>query len=191
MTAALIDGKAFAQGLRDRVGALAAEFTARTGRKAGLAVVLVGEDPASQVYVRSKGKATLAAGMAGFEHRLPADTPEIETSLGAGELITAIVLPPPPPPETQVYRKVRDRASYAWGLASVALAGDRIVLGAVAAKPWRATAAEQALAGGAAAAEAIDVELQAARDNGHNGFKIDLVRRLIPAAITQAKGNGQ
>ena len=123
--------------------------------------------------------------------RLPADTPEIETSLGAGELITAIVLPPPPPPETQVYRKVRDRASYAWGLASVALAGDRIVLGAVAAKPWRATAAEQALAGGAAAAEAIDVELQAARDNGHNGFKIDLVRRLIPAAITQAKGNGQ
>ena len=78
MTAALIDGKAFAQGLRDRVGALAAEFTARTGRKAGLAVVLVGEDPASQVYVRSKGKATLAAGMAGFEHRLPADTPEAD-----------------------------------------------------------------------------------------------------------------
>ena len=78
MTAALIDGKAFAQGLRDRVGALAAEFTARTGRKAGLAVVLVGEDPASQVYVRSKGKATLAAGMTGFEHRLPADTPEAD-----------------------------------------------------------------------------------------------------------------
>jgi methylenetetrahydrofolate dehydrogenase (NADP+)/methenyltetrahydrofolate cyclohydrolase len=78
MTAALIDGKAFAQGLRDRVGALAAEFTARTGRKAGLAVVLVGEDSASQVYVRSKGKATLAAGMAGFEHRLPADTPEAD-----------------------------------------------------------------------------------------------------------------
>jgi len=78
MTAALIDGKAFAEGLRGRVGALAAEFTARTGRKAGLAVVLVGEDPASQVYVRSKGKATLAAGMTGFEHRLPADTPEAD-----------------------------------------------------------------------------------------------------------------
>ena len=78
MTAGRIDGKIFAEGLRGRVGVLAAEFTARTGRKAGLAVVLVGEDPASQVYVRSKGKATIEAGMAGFEHRLPADTPEAD-----------------------------------------------------------------------------------------------------------------
>ena len=79
MTSAnVIDGKAFALGLRARVGKLATEFTARTGRKAGLAVVLVGEDPASQVYVRSKGKATIEAGMAGFEHRLPAETPEAD-----------------------------------------------------------------------------------------------------------------
>ncbi|WP_420381725.1 bifunctional methylenetetrahydrofolate dehydrogenase/methenyltetrahydrofolate cyclohydrolase FolD [Novosphingobium sp.] len=78
MTAERIDGKIFAEGLRGRVGVLAAEFTARTGRKAGLAVVLVGEDAASQVYVRSKGKATIEAGMAGFEHRLPADTPEAD-----------------------------------------------------------------------------------------------------------------
>ena len=78
MTAERIDGKIFAEGLRGRIGVLAAEFTARTGRKAGLAVVLVGEDPASQVYVRSKGKATIEAGMAGFEHRLPADTPEAD-----------------------------------------------------------------------------------------------------------------
>jgi methylenetetrahydrofolate dehydrogenase (NADP+) / methenyltetrahydrofolate cyclohydrolase len=74
MTAEIIDGKAFAQALRGRVGEAAAAFEAVAGRKAGLAVVLVGEDPASAVYVRSKGKATLAANMASFEHRLPADT---------------------------------------------------------------------------------------------------------------------
>lgn len=72
--AALIDGKAFAEGLRARVGELAARFEAAAGRKAGLAVVLVGEDPASQVYVRNKGKQTLAAGMNSFEHKLPEDT---------------------------------------------------------------------------------------------------------------------
>ena len=76
--AALIDGKAFAATLRARVGEAARAFEAAAGRKAGLAVVLVGEDPASQVYVRSKGKATLEAGMASFEHKLAADTPEAE-----------------------------------------------------------------------------------------------------------------
>ena len=78
MTAAVIDGRAFAATLRERVGALAASFEAAAGRKAGLAVVLVGEDPASQVYVRSKHKATVEAGMASFEHRLPADASEAE-----------------------------------------------------------------------------------------------------------------
>jgi methylenetetrahydrofolate dehydrogenase (NADP+)/methenyltetrahydrofolate cyclohydrolase len=76
--AAIIDGKAFAEGLRGRVAELAASFEQAAGRKAGLAVVLVGEDPASQVYVRSKGKQTVACGMASFEHRLPAETPEAE-----------------------------------------------------------------------------------------------------------------
>ena len=74
MTAEVIDGKAFAAQLRERVGAHAAKFEEQAGRKAGLAVVLVGEDPASQVYVRSKHKATVAANMESFEHRLPADT---------------------------------------------------------------------------------------------------------------------
>jgi methylenetetrahydrofolate dehydrogenase (NADP+)/methenyltetrahydrofolate cyclohydrolase len=78
MTAAIIDGKAFAANLRAKVGELAAAFEAKAGRKAGLAVVLVGEDPASQVYVRSKGKQTVEAGMASFEHRLPAETPEAD-----------------------------------------------------------------------------------------------------------------
>ena len=78
MTADRIDGKAFAERLRTRVALAAAAFTAAAGRMPGLAVVLVGEDAASQVYVGSKGKATVEAGMASFEHRLPAETPEAE-----------------------------------------------------------------------------------------------------------------
>ena len=74
MTATRIDGKAFAAALRERVGGYAASFEEAAGRKAGLAVVLVGDDPASQVYVGSKGKATVAANMASFEHRLPDET---------------------------------------------------------------------------------------------------------------------
>lgn len=76
--AAIIDGKAFAEALRSRVGDVAADFAAKANRKAGLAVVLVGEDPASQVYVRNKGKQTLACGMESFEHKLPADTSEAD-----------------------------------------------------------------------------------------------------------------
>lgn len=74
----VIDGKAFAESLRARVATAAAAFEAAAGRKAGLAVVLVGEDPASQVYVRSKGKQTVACGMESFEHKLPADATEAE-----------------------------------------------------------------------------------------------------------------
>ncbi|WP_232496189.1 bifunctional methylenetetrahydrofolate dehydrogenase/methenyltetrahydrofolate cyclohydrolase FolD [Novosphingobium kaempferiae] len=76
--AQVIDGKAFAEGLRARVATAAVGFEAKTGRKAGLAVVLVGEDPASQVYVRNKGKQTVACGMNSFEHKLPADTSEAD-----------------------------------------------------------------------------------------------------------------
>jgi methylenetetrahydrofolate dehydrogenase (NADP+)/methenyltetrahydrofolate cyclohydrolase len=78
MSAALIDGKAFAASLREKIGEFAREFEQKAGRKAGLAVVLVGEDPASQVYVRSKGKATVAANMNSYEYKLPADTSEAE-----------------------------------------------------------------------------------------------------------------
>ena len=74
MTASVIDGKAFAAGLRARVAEHAAAFEQAAGRKAGLAVVLVGEDPASKVYVASKGKATVECGMNSFEYKLPADT---------------------------------------------------------------------------------------------------------------------
>lgn len=74
--ARLIDGKAFAEGLRGRIGEAAASFTAHTGRRPGLAVVQVGDDAASQIYVGAKGKACAAANMASFEHRLCSDTSE-------------------------------------------------------------------------------------------------------------------
>jgi len=78
MTASIIDGKAFALGLRERVAQQVASFRAATGRAPGLAVVLVGEDPASAVYVRNKHKATIGAGMESFEHKLPAETSQTE-----------------------------------------------------------------------------------------------------------------
>ncbi|WP_420141939.1 bifunctional methylenetetrahydrofolate dehydrogenase/methenyltetrahydrofolate cyclohydrolase FolD [Sphingomonas sp.] len=102
MTAAVIDGKAFAEKLRARVADLAEDFTAAAGRRPGLAVVLVGEDPASSVYVRSKGKATEAAGMASFTHRLPAETSQDELlslvrRLNADPLVDGILVQLPLP----------------------------------------------------------------------------------------------
>ncbi|HEX8192795.1 MAG TPA: bifunctional methylenetetrahydrofolate dehydrogenase/methenyltetrahydrofolate cyclohydrolase FolD [Allosphingosinicella sp.] len=103
MAAERIDGKAFAEGLRGRVAAAAADFSARAGRKAGLAVVLVGDDPASQVYVRSKNKATIEAGMESFEHRLPAETSEAEllalvAALNGDPAVDGILVQLPLPP---------------------------------------------------------------------------------------------
>ncbi|MFI4974582.1 MAG: FAD binding domain-containing protein [Caulobacterales bacterium] len=121
-------------------------------------------------------------------HRLPGDAPHIETDLRADELITAVLLPPPPA-GPQAYRKVRDRASYAGGLVSVAMAGDRLALGAVALKAWRARAAEVALAHGATPAEAAAVEVEGARGNGRNDFKINLTRRLMTAVIEAGRAS--
>ena len=122
-------------------------------------------------------------------HRLPGDMPHVETTLVPGELITAVVLPPPPA-GGQVYRKVRDRASYAGGLASIAVAGGQVALGMVAHKPWRAEAAEAALASGASPAEAIAKELEGASSLGRNDFKVPLVARLAAATIADANGRG-
>ena len=102
MSAKVIDGKAFAAALRARVADEVARFTAAAGRKPGLAVVLVGEDPASAVYVRSKGKATLAAGMESFEHRLPADTSQADllalvARLNADDAVDGILVQLPLP----------------------------------------------------------------------------------------------
>jgi methylenetetrahydrofolate dehydrogenase (NADP+)/methenyltetrahydrofolate cyclohydrolase len=100
--AKIIDGKAFAAGLRARLAALVPVFVTATGRVPGLAVVLVGEDPASQVYVRSKHKATIEAGMASFEHRLPADTSQqvlldLVATLNADEAVDGILVQLPLP----------------------------------------------------------------------------------------------
>ena len=97
-----IDGKAFAASLRKRVGEQARAFEQAAGRKAGLAVVLVGEDPASAVYVRSKGKATLEANMESFAHRLPAETSQEELQglidrLNADEKVDGILVQLPLP----------------------------------------------------------------------------------------------
>ncbi len=100
--AAIIDGKLFAEGLRARVGVLATGFEAAAGRKAGLAVVLVGEDPASQVYVRNKGKQTIACGMESFEHKLADDTSEADllavvARLNADPMVDGILVQLPLP----------------------------------------------------------------------------------------------
>ena len=104
MSGAIIDGKAFAAGLRERVAAAVPAFVEAAGRPPGLAVVLVGEDPASQVYVRSKGKATIAAGMASFEHRLPVETSQAElidlvARLNADDAVDGILVQLPLPPQ--------------------------------------------------------------------------------------------
>ena len=125
-------------------------------------------------------------------HRLPGETPQIETVLEPGELITAVLLPSNGVAARSSYRKVRDRASYAFALVSVAAGIEveagvvkdvRLALGGVAHKPWRALAAEAALKGGpateAAFRAAAEAELAPARGLRDNGFKIDLARRVI------------
>ncbi|RZM20275.1 MAG: bifunctional methylenetetrahydrofolate dehydrogenase/methenyltetrahydrofolate cyclohydrolase, partial [Sphingomonas sp.] len=102
MSATIIDGKAFAAGLRARIADGVTAFRAQAGRAPGLAVVLVGEDPASNVYVRSKGKATREAGMESIEHRLPADVPAEEllalvATLNADPTIDGILVQLPLP----------------------------------------------------------------------------------------------
>lgn len=104
MSAQIIDGKAFAAALRGRIATQVAALRDADGRAPGLAVVLVGEDPASAVYVRNKHKATIAAGMASFEYRLPADTEQDElltlvASLNADPAVDGILVQLPLPPQ--------------------------------------------------------------------------------------------
>jgi methylenetetrahydrofolate dehydrogenase (NADP+) / methenyltetrahydrofolate cyclohydrolase len=109
MTATLIDGKAAAAAVREQVGNIVAAFRNLTGRAPGLATVLVGEDPASAVYVRSKGKATAEAGMESFAHHLPADTSEealldIVAQLNADARVDGILVQLPLPPQIDEHR---------------------------------------------------------------------------------------
>jgi xanthine dehydrogenase YagS FAD-binding subunit len=123
-------------------------------------------------------------------HRLPGDTPHIETTLMPGELITAVTLPKPIG-GTHIYRKVRDRASYAFALVSVAAivqrdGSGRVALGGVAHKPWRIEAAEAQMPRGARAVTAQ--LLSDAKPTRENAFKLPLVERTLGAVLTEAKG---
>jgi xanthine dehydrogenase YagS FAD-binding subunit len=132
-------------------------------------------------------------------HRLPGTTPQRDTNLHSDEIITAVELPAQGFARNYSYLKIRDRLSYAFALVSVAAAleldGDtikeaRLALGGVAHKPWRDTSAEVALRGGSANsatfAQAADLVLRDANGFAHNTFKIDLARKVIVRALTQA-----
>jgi xanthine dehydrogenase YagS FAD-binding subunit len=151
----------------------------------------------AQIELLGAGNATRSVAIGEF-HRLPGDTPHIETVLRPGEMITGVVLPPPPPGR-QLYRKVRDRASYAFALVSVAaivatergmITATRVAFGGVAHRPWRSIEAEAALAGRPvtmitfrAAAEAAMAD---AVGRGHNDFKIELAKRTLCRTLAQA-----
>lgn len=135
-------------------------------------------------------------------HRLPGATPEIETNLRPGELIEAVEIPAAPPAALSMYRKVRDRASYAFALVSVAalvrvddgaITDVRLALGGVAHRPWRCEIAESMLAGRAPTREAFEAaaaaELEQARAQSQNGFKIELARRTIVASLEDLAGS--
>jgi len=143
-----------------------------------------------------QGERTIA--IADF-HRLPGDTPQIDANIESGELITAVDLPPSPFAAHSFYLKVRDRASYAFALVSVAAALDlqdgvvrdvRIVLGGVAHKPWRSTEAEDALRGQPLSEDklqqAANVAVAGAQPCADNGYKIELARRAIVRAVRTA-----
>jgi xanthine dehydrogenase YagS FAD-binding subunit len=134
-------------------------------------------------------------------HRLPGDRPDLETELKPGELITAIEIPALAFSARSAYRKIRDRASYAFALVSVAAAIDiegdkvrdvRVALGGVAHKPWRATAAEAALRGQPATEAsfraAAEQELRPAKGLRDNAFKIELAKRAIVATLVELAG---
>ena len=131
-------------------------------------------------------------------HRLPGATPQVETVLAPDELVTAVVLPAPLGGQ-QLYRKVRDRASYAFALVSVAavvvregrtVTQARLAFGGLAARPWRNEEAERRLVGtdgGPEARHAVaDILLAGARGHGHNDFKIPLLRRTLDVTLAQA-----
>jgi xanthine dehydrogenase YagS FAD-binding subunit len=135
------------------------------------------------------GGETRAIPIADF-HTLPGDTPAVEHVLAHGELITSVTLPKPVG-GTQAYRKVRDRASYAFALVSAAMivqrdGTGRVALGGVAHKPWRVEAADEALAKGSKAAAAA--LLAGAKTTHDNAYKLPLVERTLAAVLADAKG---
>jgi xanthine dehydrogenase YagS FAD-binding subunit len=162
-----------------------------------MAVALVALEARIELF--GPGGVTRSIAIADF-HRLPGNTPEVETDLVPGEMITAVVLPPPPP-GGQVYRKVRDRQSYEFALVSVAaivaaerstIRAARVAFGGVAHKPWRSPEAEAALLGRPATMATYRAAAEAAmRDavgRGHNNFKIGLAKRTLCRTLAHATG---
>jgi xanthine dehydrogenase YagS FAD-binding subunit len=159
-----------------------------------MAVALSALDAAVQLHGPDGGRTVPATGF----HRLPGDTPDRDTEIRPGELITELVLPPRPEGAASLYRKARDRASFAFALASVAavlsVRGGRIehaalAFGGLAHRPWRARAAEDLLLGAPATEEtfeqAVDAELAAARPLRENAFKVGLARNLAVDALAE------
>ena len=143
------------------------------------------------VEVEGPGGATRTIPIAEF-HRLPGDTPHLETTLAQGELITGVLLPPPLG-GTHLYRKVRDRASYAFANVSLALVAhledgapvvDRLAFGGLALKPWRIEAAERS----PRSAESIaDIVLAGAQPAAGSAYKLPLARRILAAALEEIR----
>jgi len=151
----------------------------------------------AQIELLGPDQATRRVAIRNF-HRLPGDTPHIETVLEPGEMITGVILPPAPAGR-QVYRKVRDRASYAFALVSVAaivateggtITAARVAFGGVAHKPWRSVEAEAALAGRPATMATYWTAAKAAMAHavgrGQNDFKIALAKRTLCRTLAQA-----
>jgi xanthine dehydrogenase YagS FAD-binding subunit len=160
-----------------------------------LAVALVALDASVEIH-SADGERTVP--LVDF-HRLPGDTPHIETVLEPGEVVAAITVPASPAARRSTYVKVRDRASFEFAVVSAAVAldidGDRIrqahvALGGVGTKPWRAPEIEEALAGAglepASLRSAAALATEGARGWGHNDFKIELMQRAIVRAIETA-----
>ena len=166
-----------------------------------MAVALAALDAVVHVEGPAGPRAVPITGPLGGLYRLPGDRPDRETTLERGDLITAVELPGLGFAARSAYRKVRDRASYAFGVASVAAALDvsggvvrdaRIALGAVAPVPWRARTAERVLAGRPATAEwfgrAADAELASAAPLPDNAFKVTLVRNIVVRMLGELAG---
>ncbi|WP_055574368.1 FAD binding domain-containing protein, partial [Streptomyces prasinopilosus] len=163
-----------------------------------MAVALAALDARVELYGTEGARSVPAAEF----HRLPGDHPERDTEIRPGELVTGVVLPAATASLPSAYRKARDRASYAFALASVAavlrlsddgtVARAGLAFGALAHRPWRASRAEEALRGGPATpdafAHAVDLELRAARPLRDNGYKVDLARGLALDVLTRLAG---
>jgi xanthine dehydrogenase YagS FAD-binding subunit len=164
-----------------------------------MAVALAALD--AKIELLRAGGVTRTVAIGDF-HRLPGDTPHIETVLEPGEMITAVIVPPQPPGR-QLYRKVRDRASYEFALVSVAvivaaeratIIAARVAFGGVAHKPWRSPEAEAALTGRPATMAtyraAAEAAMKDAVGRGHNDFKIDLAKRALCRTLAHAAEEG-